>query len=246
MANKVAIVTGASSGIGEATVRELVHHGIRVMMAARREDRLHQFQEEMRALGGDVSYHVTDVTSRRDMEALAAHTIERFGRVDILVNNAGISPFSFLNKLRVDEWDQMIDVNIKGVLYGIAAVLPYMEKQNEGHIINVSSVAGYDTTPFRVVYSATKHAVRAITEGLRKELGVNQQIRTTLISPGAVETEILNGITDDEAKRLVDEQVSQQQMLMPKDVAAAIRFAIEQPLSVSLNEMVIRPTSQRR
>ncbi|KQL49763.1 oxidoreductase [Brevibacillus choshinensis] len=246
MEQKVAIITGASSGIGAATAKELAKAGVKVMLAARRAERMVQLQQELEADGGEACYQVADVTSLSDMEALAQKTIERFGKIDILVNNAGISPFSYLHKRRVQEWDQMIDVNIKGVLNGIAAVLPHMEERNEGHIINLSSVAGHEITPVRVVYSATKFSVRVITEGLRRELRPDQQIRTTLISPGAVETEISEGITDQEAIELLGRQASEQQALHAEDIARIIRFAVEQPSSVAINEIVVRPTSQRR
>ncbi|PZE21602.1 SDR family oxidoreductase [Paenibacillus xerothermodurans] len=243
MENKAAIITGASSGIGEATAKELAKQGLRVMLAARREDRLRQLAEEINQTGGQVVYKVTDVTSRNDMEALAKETIESFGQIDILINNAGVMPLSFINKLKVDEWDRMVDVNIKGVLYGIAAVYPHMAEQNDGHIINVSSVAGHEIFPTSAVYSATKHAVRAITEGLRKELSAEQKIRTTIISPGAVATELTHTITDEDVAAVFS-RMGDIQPLRPQDIANAIVYAIQQPPSVSVNEIIVRPTSQ--
>ncbi|MBJ6359752.1 SDR family oxidoreductase [Paenibacillus sp. GCM10012307] len=244
MANKTAIITGASSGIGEATAKELARSGIRLMLAARREDRLVQLKKEIEALGGQAEYRVTDVTSRADMESLAQATIEAYGQIDILVNNAGLMPLSYIRSLKVDEWDRMIDVNIKGVLYGIAAVLPHMEERNEGHIINVSSVAGHEIAPSGAVYSATKFAVRTLTEGLRKELRPDQNIRTTIISPGAVDTELTHSITDTNVKTVMSGFLNKIVPLKGEDIAAAIRYAIEQPTSVSINEIIVRPTSQ--
>jgi NADP-dependent 3-hydroxy acid dehydrogenase YdfG len=243
MKGKVAIITGASSGIGEATAKELARHGVKVMLAARREDRLKQLQQNIQQTGGEANYKVTDVTSRSDMDALAQATIDTYGKIDILINNAGVMPLSFMNKLKVDEWERMVDVNIKGVLYGIAAVYKHMEERNEGHIINVSSVAGHEIFPSSAVYSATKHAVRVITEGLRRELRPDQNIRTTIISPGAVATELTQSITDQD----VFTMFSQQSGLVPlkgEDIASAIRYAIEQPPSVSVNEIIVRPSTQ--
>jgi len=245
MENKVAIITGASSGIGEATAKELARSGIKVMLAARREDRLVQLKNDIIASGGLAEYRVTDVTSQDDMHSLAQATLETYGKIDILINNAGIMPLSILRNRKVDEWDRMIDVNIKGVLYGIAAVLPHMEEQNEGHIINVSSVAGHEVLPSGAVYSGTKFAVRAITEGLRKELRPDQNIRTTIISPGAVATELIHTITDQEVMGVLSQSFKDVAPLGGVDVASAIRYAIEQPASVSVNEMIVSPASQR-
>jgi NADP-dependent 3-hydroxy acid dehydrogenase YdfG len=215
------------------------------MMAARRGDRLQQLQDEIRAAGGEASYKVTDVTSRTDMEALASETIKIYGQIDIMINNAGIMPLSFFSKLKVDEWDRMIDVNIKGVLYGMAAVYKHMVERNEGHIINFSSIAGHITFPSSSIYSATKHAVRILTEGMRTELGADQNIRTTLISPGAVETELYGTITDDTIFPALEKLGSAGwKQLDPGDIANTILFAIQQPAHVTINEMIVRPTSQ--
>ncbi|SFS34727.1 SDR family oxidoreductase [Marininema halotolerans] len=241
--SKVAIITGASSGIGHATALELAQRGFPVMLAARREERLKELQQEIEAIGGKVSYRVVDVTSYAEMEALAKATVDEFGRVDILVNNAGVMPISFLNKRKIDEWDQMIDVNIKGVLYGIGAVLPYMEAQKSGHIINISSVAGHIVGPGSSVYSGTKYAVRAITEGLRQEMKFGQNVRTTIICPGAVETELTNTITDKDLDR-IREQFKNMKVLEGKNIADAIAYAIEQPEHVDVNEIIVRPTAQ--
>ncbi|RRJ63495.1 SDR family oxidoreductase [Paenibacillus oralis] len=242
---KTAIITGASSGMGAATAKLLAQHGIKVMMAARREERLKQLQAEIRDAGGEAGYRVTDVTSRADVEALADETITTFGQIDIMINNAGIMPLSFFRNLKVDEWERMIDVNIKGVLYGMAAVYKHMEARNEGHIINFSSIAGHLTFPSSSVYSATKHAVRVLTEGMRTELAAHQNIRTTLISPGAVETELYGTITDDSIYPALEQLGSKEwQQLDPNDIAKTVLFAIQQPANVTINELIVRPTSQ--
>ncbi|MFB5760096.1 SDR family oxidoreductase [Paenibacillus medicaginis] len=245
MKQKVAIITGASSGMGAATAKLLAQHDIKIMLAARREDRLQQLQEEIRSAGGEASYRVTDVTSRGDVEALAEATIQTFGQIDIMINNAGIMPLSFFRHLKMDEWERMIDVNIKGVLYGMAAVYKHMEERNEGHIINFSSIAGHLTFPSSSVYSATKTAVRVLTEGMRTELGAKQNIRTTLISPGAVETELYGTITDDSIYPVLENLGSKEwQQLDPSDIANTVLFAIQQPANVTINELIVRPTSQ--
>ena len=243
MENNVVIITGASSGIGQATAKALAKKGFKLMLAARREERLQQLKSEIEELGAEVSYKVTDVTSRSDMEALAQVTIDTYGKIDILINNAGVMPLSFMNKLKVEEWDLMIDVNIKGVLYGINAVYKHMEERNEGHIINISSVAGHEIMPSSAVYSATKYAVRVITEGLRKEMRPDQNIRTTIISPGAVATELTNTISDQDVLTMFSQQ-NGLQLMSGDDIARAIVYAIEQPTSVSINEIIVRPTSQ--
>lgn len=245
MANtKTAIITGASSGIGQATAKELATKGYSVMLAARREERLAELKQAIEDAGGTAEFKVTDVTSADEMQALADAAIEKFGHIDVLVNNAGLMPLSFLNKRKVSEWDQMVDVNIKGVLYGIAAVLPHMEERREGHIINISSVAGHDITPGSAVYSGTKFAVRAITEGLRQELDPSMDIRATIISPGAVATELSTLITDQD---ILDMFASGNDMkfLAAEDIARAIAFAVDQPDYVDVNEILIRPRQQK-
>jgi NADP-dependent 3-hydroxy acid dehydrogenase YdfG len=240
--NKTAIITGASSGIGQATAKELASKGITVMLAARREERLKELQQEIQDSGGKAFYQVTDVTNVEEMEQLAKKTKEECGSIDILVNNAGLMPLSYMNKLKIKEWDQMVDVNIKGVLYGIAAVLPYMEKQKSGHIVNISSVAGHKVMPGSSVYSGTKYAVRAITEGLRQEMNTSHNIRTTIICPGAVATELTETITDED----VIEGFKQQEMkpLDSENIAKSISYAVEQPEHVDVNEIIVRPTQQ--
>ncbi|WCK55487.1 SDR family oxidoreductase [Aneurinibacillus sp. Ricciae_BoGa-3] len=243
MENKTVIITGASSGIGQATAKELARLGMNVVLAARREEKLVRIQQEIEGSGYKAAIKTTDVTSRQQMEDLARFAVDTYGGIHVLVNNAGLMPLSFMRKLKVDEWDRMVDVNIKGVLYGIAAVLPHMEQQKEGHIINISSVAGHEVMPSSAVYSGTKFAVRAITEGLRKELPADLNIRSTIISPGAVATELTQHITDEDVKKMF----SGQNGLIPlrsEDIAAAIRYAVEQPPSVSVNEIIVRPTTQ--
>jgi len=242
--DKVVIITGASSGIGEATAKELASKGAKLVLAARREDRLQQLQKEIEKNGGKAIYKVTDVTSHEQMEELADYTLQEFGKIDVLVNNAGVMPHSFLYKKRIEDWNKMIDVNIKGVLYGIAAVLPSMREQNSGHVINLSSVAGHFVGPGSTVYAGTKFAVRAISEGLRKEEAGNN-IRSTIISPGAVQSELINLITDMDLKPGID-KLYEDVAIDAESIARAIAFAIEQPSDVAINEMLIRPTHQER
>jgi NADP-dependent 3-hydroxy acid dehydrogenase YdfG len=239
--DKVVIITGASSGIGEAAAKELASKGAKLMLAARREDRLQKLQAEIEQNGGKAIYKVTDVTSHEQMEELAEAALKAFGKIDVLVNNAGLMPQSLLYKKKIEEWNRMVDVNIKGVLYGIAAVLPSMRERKSGHVINVSSVAGHVVGPGSAVYAATKFAVRAISEGLRKEECGNN-IRTTIISPGAVATELTETITDMDVKRRIDEVYKG--AIESESIARAIAFAIEQPSDVAINEMIIRPTHQ--
>lgn len=242
--DKVVIITGASSGIGEATAKELASKGAKLILAARREDRLKRLQQDIQNTGGQAIYKITDVTSNEQMEELAEVALKEFGKIDVLVNNAGVMPHSFLYKKKIDDWNKMIDVNIKGVLYGIAAVLPTMRERKSGHIINLSSVAGYFVGPGSTVYAGTKFAVRAISEGLRKEEAGNN-IRSTIISPGAVQSELINLITDTDLKPGID-KLYEEVAIDAESIAHAISFAIEQPSNVAINEMIIRPTSQER
>ena len=242
--NRVIVITGASSGIGEAAAISAAEKGAKVVLSARRVERLKETVERIQNNGGDAAYCQTDVTSRKEVQALADFAFSQFGAIDVWVNNAGVMPLSFLNKLKVDEWDQMIDVNVKGVLYGIAAAIPVMEKQQRGHIINVSSVAGHRVGLAGAVYSGTKYAVRAITEGLRQELSPTANIRTTIISPGSVRTELRNTITDEDAIEVLEKRATDTP-LEAKNIADAIMYAIEQPENVNVNEILIRPTSQR-
>ncbi|MCZ0874579.1 SDR family oxidoreductase [Peribacillus sp. AS_2] len=239
--DKVVIITGASSGIGEATARELASKGAKLVLAARRQERLKKLQEEIHQNGGQVIFKVTDVASHEQMEELAEFALKEFGKIDVIINNAGVMPLSPVHQKKINEWNTMIDVNIKGVLYGIAAVLPSMRERKEGHIINVSSIAGHLVFPASSVYSGTKFAVRAITEGLRIEEASNN-IRTTIISPGTITTELLETISDPELKSAIMEDTKIG--IEPASIARAIGFAIEQPSDVAINEMIVRPTIQ--
>ncbi|MAL98073.1 MAG: oxidoreductase [Alteromonadaceae bacterium] len=240
IANKVVIITGASSGLGEATARRLAGRGAKLVLAARREDRLKKLADDLQSGGAEVLVKSTDVTDRKQVEALVQAAKDKFGRVDVLINNAGLMPLAPLDALKVDEWDKMVDVNIKGVMYGIAAVLPIMREQHSGHVINLSSVAGHKLFPGAAVYCATKYAVRALSEGLRMEAG--DEIRSTNISPGAVATELTSTITDPDAKASAEELYK---VAIDADaVARAIEYAIEQPADVDINEIILRPTAQ--
>lgn len=238
--SKVIIITGASSGLGEATARRLGAGGAKLMLAARREDKLKDLVDAIEKTGGTATYRVTNVADRAQVQALADATLETYGRIDVLINNAGLMPLSPLDQIKVDEWDKMIDVNIKGVLYGIAAVLPTMRQQKSGHVINLSSVAGHKVFPAGAVYCATKYAVRAISEGLRLES--NGEIRSTNLSPGAVATELGNTISHEETAAGMSQLYS---IAIDADaIARAIAYAIEQPSDVDVNEIIIRPTRQ--
>lgn len=238
--DKVVIITGGSSGLGEATARRLAKNGAKLMLAARREERLKELVSEIEKDGGTAKYQVTDVTKRSEVEALAKATHQAYERIDVLVNNAGLMPLSPLDETKVDEWDKMVDVNIKGVLYAIAAVLPIMRQQKSGHVINLSSVAGHKVFSTGTVYCATKFAVKAISEGIRLES--NGEIRSTNISPGAVDTELTSTISDSETAKNVNQLYS---VAIDADaIARAIAYAIEQPVDVDVNEMIIRPTKQ--
>ena len=238
--NKVVIITGASSGLGKATARRLAKGGAKLMLTARREDRLKKLVDEIDRDGGTAKYQVTDVTDRSQVEALAQSTKQAYDRIDVLVNNAGLMPLSPLAANKVDEWEQMVDVNIKGVLYGISAVMPIMLEQESGHIINLSSVAGHKVFAGGTVYCATKFAVKAISEGIRMES--DGKIRSTNISPGAVATELTNTISHEETAQMAEQLYD---MAIDADaIARAITYAIEQPGNVDVNEMIIRPTKQ--
>ena len=238
---KVIAITGASSGIGEATALLLAERGAKVVLGARGSDRLQALAARIAKAGGEVAYAATDVRRRDDVTNLVKLACERYGKLDVLFNNAGVMPISPLDELRVDDWEEMIDINIKGVLYGIAAALPVFRKQGFGHFINTASTAGHKTVPNQSVYSGTKFAVRAISEGLRQEAG--DKLRVTIISPGFVRTNFADGVTDLKMKAQLLE--SRDKSAMPPDVVArAIAFAIEQPPDVDVNEIVLRPTAQ--
>jgi NADP-dependent 3-hydroxy acid dehydrogenase YdfG len=238
LSNKVVLITGASSGIGEATARTLAAAGAKVAIGARRIDRLEHLASEIETAGGTVLACNLDVTSRESVQAFADAAVEAFGRIDVIVNNAGIMPLSPMSSLKVEEWDRMVDVNIKGVLYGIAAVLPVMNRQGSGQIINISSIGGLYVVPIGTVYCATKYAVRAISDGLRQE---NDKIRVTCVYPGVVESELADTITDPAAAEVM--ATYRQIALKPEAIAEAIVHAIGQPSDVDISEIVIRPTA---
>ena len=242
IAEKVVVITGASSGLGASTAKLLARHGAKVVLGARRKDRIDAVVQEIAAAGGTAIGCVADVTKRADVEALITGAVDRFGRVDVLVNNAGIMAIAPIQLLKVEEWDRQIDVNIRGVLYGVAAALPHMQQQQSGHIINLASVTGIKVfAPGGTVYSATKFAVRALTEGLRMELHA-ANIRCTMISPGAIASELQDGSSDPSSATFVKELYK---IAIPADaVARAVLYAIEQPADVEIDEVVLRPTVQ--
>jgi NADP-dependent 3-hydroxy acid dehydrogenase YdfG len=236
---KVVVITGASSGIGEATARVLAEQGAHVVIGARREDRLKVLASSIRSEGGSVEYHTLDVTELEEMQTIVELALTRFGRLDVIINNAGVMPLSPLEALKVDEWNRMIDVNIRGVLHGIAVGLPVMKKQGSGQFINIASIGAYAVTPTAAVYCATKYAVRAISEGLRLEVGGD--IRVTLVSPGVTESELAESISDDEAREYMKDY---RRISIPATaIAQSILYAISQPAEVDVNEIVVRPTA---
>lgn len=235
---KVVVITGASSGIGEATARLLARRGARLVVGARRADRLEALVAEIRAEGGTAECRALDVTKREQVEEFVRFAERTFGRVDVVVNNAGVMPLSALDQLKVEEWDRMIDVNIKGVLYGIAAGLPIMKRQGSGQFVNLSSIGGHMVVPTGAVYCATKFAVGAISDGLRQE---SSDIRVTVISPGVTESELADSISDESARAGMKEF---RKVAIPASaIARAIAFAIEQPDGVDVSEIIVRPTA---
>lgn len=238
--NKVVVITGASSGIGETTAQILAQQGAKVILGARRTERLAKLVDKIRAEGGNADYKAVDVSKREQMEALINFAKTTFGRVDVIVNNAGVMPLSPIEALKIDEWERMVDVNIKGVLYGIAAGLPVMKAQGSGQFINISSIGGHAVFPTAAVYCATKYAVRAISEGLRQEQ-LAGDIRVTIISPGVVESELADTITDPNTKEAMN--AFRQIALTPDAIARAISYAIAQPQDVDVSEIIVRPTA---
>ena len=234
--NKIVLITGASSGIGEATARVLAEAGMTLVLGARRTDRLERIRAEIAAAGGTVRIRRLDVTDRHDVAAFAQAAVDEFGRIDVIVNNAGVMPLSPMSSLKVDEWEQMVDANIKGVLWGIAAVLPTMNAQGSGHIINIASIGGLQVSPTAAVYCATKFAVRAISDGLRQE---NDRIRVTSVCPGVVESELADSISDEIARR--EMAAFRAVALQPDAIGRAILHAIVQPADVDTTEIVVRP-----
>ncbi|WP_122664747.1 SDR family oxidoreductase [Pseudomonas viridiflava] len=237
--DKVVVITGASSGIGEATARLLAEKGARVVLGARRTERLEELCKEIVAAGGSAQYQAVDVTDRSSVQAFVDQAVNTFGRVDVIVNNAGVMPLSRLDALKVSEWDRMIDVNIRGVLHGIAAGLPLMQKQQSGQFINIASIGAYTVSPTAAVYCATKFAVRAISEGLRQEAGAD--IRVTVISPGVTESELADSISDEGGRAEMREF---RKIAIPAlAIARAIAYAVEQPADVDVSELIVRPTA---
>jgi len=239
--DKIVVVTGASSGLGEATARLLSAQGATVVLGAARGPSA-SAGEDLESRAGKALTLTTDVRLREQVKALVDSAVQTYGRIDVMINNAGLMPQAPLERLKVDEWDRMIDVNIKGVLYGIAAALPHMQRQKAGHFINVSSVAGHRVGPGFAVYAATKYAVRALSEGLRQEVKP-YNIRTTVISPGAVATELPDSVTDPDASKRI--RTFYEQVAVPADsFARAVAFAMSQPEDVDINEILYRPTRQ--
>jgi NADP-dependent 3-hydroxy acid dehydrogenase YdfG len=247
--NKVAIVTGASSGIGYATSLALSKAGVRVAVGARRTDRLQELEKKIindkKDERGEIFIQKLDVTSKSNCDSFVDAVVRKWGKVDILINNAGLMPLSYFKNRKVEEWERMIDVNIKGVLYCTSAVISYMLDKKSGHIVNISSVAGRIVFPGASVYCATKHAITAFSEGLRKELSPEYKIRVTCIEPGAVSTELLETITDDSMAGLI-QATKNMEILQSEDIANAVLYAIQAPNHVNVNEILIRPTVQER
>ena len=236
---KIVLITGGSTGLGAETARLLAARGAKIAVAARRKDKLDVVVADIERAGGTARAYVLDVTDKAQIEAVVANVVSDFGRLDVLVNNAGLMPIRPMSEVNTDEWDQMIDVNLKGVLYGIAAALPRFLAQESGHIINLSSVAGIKVfAPGATVYSGTKFAVSAISEGLRQEVG--DKVRVTSIEPGAVESELKHGTSGVATQTVLD---FYRKAMPASPVARAIAFAVEQPADVDINAIVLRPTS---
>ena len=241
---KVAMITGASSGIGEATAHALAREGFAVVITARSFEKLEQIKNDLIESGHHALAVKADVTSRSEMKKVAQAALDTYGKIDVLINNAGIMPLSFLKNLHEDEWEQMIDVNIKGVLNSISAVLPAMMEQKDGHIVNISSVAGIEVFATGAVYCGTKYAVEAITEGIRKELTIPFNIHATSIRPGAVETNLLSTVTDSEVMGGLEQLMNTVKFLKSEDISKAIVFAVTQSPDVSIDHMCIKPKNQ--
>ncbi|WP_037321571.1 SDR family oxidoreductase [Salegentibacter sp. Hel_I_6] len=243
---KTIIITGASSGIGEATAKKLSQEGANVVLSARREDRLKSLKDEIVKNGGLALVVAGDVTKKEDFKKIVSSTLEEFGSIDGIVNNAGLMPLSYVKNLHTEEWDKMIDVNIKGVTNGVAAVLPTMMEQKSGHIINISSSAGHKYYPGGAVYCATKAAVKMFSEGLRAELAPNYGINVTSIDPGFVSTELTDTITDDEIKKDMEPMFKELTPLQAEDIADAIYYSLSQPKRANINDVYIMPTDQQQ
>ena len=246
LSDRVAIVTGASSGIGEATARLLAQKGATVVLAARRQQQLDALKAEIEDAGGAALAVPTDVTKRDAVQALAQATLDAYGRIDVLVNNAGVMPLTFLRNMRTDDWYQTIDVNLYGVMHAVEAVLPTMMEQESGHVVNVSSTAGRRVYPGGAVYSATKYAVRALSEGMRQELGPRYGIRVTCIEPGAVATELTDAIKDEDVRKGMEKMFSSLTPLDAQRIAEAIAYTVEAPQAATVAELLVLPTDQRQ
>ena len=245
MGNKIAIVTGASSGIGYFTCLALSKAGLKVAAGARRIDKLKVLEREITKDNQEGFIQSLDVSKKADCDLFVDSVVKKWGRVDILINNAGLMPLSYFKNAKVDEWERMIDVNIKGVLYCTSAVIPHMLKEKSGHIVNMSSVAGRVVFAGGTIYCATKHAITAFSEGLRKELSPKYNIRVTCIEPGAVSTELLETITDESMSGFI-QATKNMEILQSEDIAKAVLYAIQAPSHVNVNEILIRPTAQER
>src|SRR6476661_1349481 len=243
--DKVALISGASSGIGYSTAITLAKEGSKIVAGARRTERLEELKKTVESQGGEIIIQKLDVTKLDDCNNFAKIAIEKYGNIDILINNAGIMPLSFFKNQKIDEWDRMIDVNIKGVIYCTSAAIPFMLEKKSGHIVNLSSIAGRTVFPAGSVYCATKHAVTAFSEGLRQEFSQRSNIRITCIEPGVVSTELNNTITDNSLESFLN-SVKKMEPLQSRDIANTILFALQAPHYVNVNEIMLRPIQQER
>jgi NADP-dependent 3-hydroxy acid dehydrogenase YdfG len=243
--DKIVLITGASSGIGYSTAMVLSKEGAKIVAGARRIERLEELKKSVESQGGEIIIQKLDVTTLDDCNNFAKIAIERYGNIDVLVNNAGIMPLSFFKNQRVDEWDRMVDVNIKGVFYCTSAVIPFMLNNKSGHIVNISSTAGRIVFPAGSVYCATKHAITAFSEGLRQEFSQRSNIRVSCIEPGVVATELTNTITDSSLESFI-QNTKKMQPLQAEDIANSILYVLKAPINVNVNEIMLRPISQER
>ncbi|WP_394514260.1 SDR family oxidoreductase [Priestia aryabhattai] len=239
---KVVVITGASSGIGEATAKHLAERGSKVVIAARSEDKLQKIIGEIQSKGGKATYKVTDVTDKENIQNLITHAIEEFGRIDTLINCAGLMLFSMWDNTKVEEWEKMIDLNLKGTLYSIAAVLPHMKEQEKGQIINMGSIAGHAVGEGHGVYSSTKYAIKAITESLRKEMSVKYGIQASMVSPGVISTNWQDSVTDKDVKGVLNNM--KKVAIEAEHVAKTIAFVVNQPSDILINDIIVSPTRQ--